>query len=86
MDYTGLSYSNYDYQDNLYLVSNVKPVNPPSAVAGASASGSQSGIGLTWAANSEGNVVGYRIYRSSTLRLSCKTPTTRSFPRTSRAS
>src|SRR5205823_12600476 len=66
-DYTGLSYSNFDYQDNFYLVSNVKPVNPPSAVAGVNASGSQSGIGLSWAANSEGNVVGYRIYRSSTL-------------------
>ena len=25
MDYTGLSYSNYDYQDNIYLVSNISP-------------------------------------------------------------
>src|SRR5205085_9873194 len=64
-DYTGLSYSNYDYQDNLYLVSNVRPVNAPSAVSGAVASGSMAGIGLTWTANAEGNVVGYRIYRSN---------------------
>ena len=29
MDYTGISYSNYDYQDNIYIVKNVKPVSPP---------------------------------------------------------
>jgi regulation of enolase protein 1 (concanavalin A-like superfamily) len=64
-DYTGLSYSNYDYQDNIYLVSNVRPLSAPSAVTGVNASGSSAGIGLTWAANTEGNVAGYRIYRSS---------------------
>jgi len=63
-DYTGISYANYDYQDNIYLVSNVMPVSPPSAPSSLAASSSGAGITVSWAANSEGNVVGYRIYRS----------------------
>ncbi len=31
MDYTGLSYSNYDYQDNIYIVSNMRPASGASA-------------------------------------------------------
>jgi fibronectin type 3 domain-containing protein len=64
-DYTGLSYSNYDYQDNTYIITNIRPVSPPSAPTGAGAAGSTSGIMLTWNANKEGNVVGYRVYRAS---------------------
>src|SRR5262249_5118166 len=63
-DYTGISYSNYDYQDNIYIVSNVKPTTPPSAPADLMANPSANGIGLNWSKNSEGNVVGYRVYRS----------------------
>ncbi|HMO25115.1 MAG TPA: choice-of-anchor D domain-containing protein, partial [Tepidisphaeraceae bacterium] len=64
-DYSGVSYSNYDYQDNIYIVTNVRPVNGPSAVVGASASSSGSGIALSWTRNTEGNVAGYRILRSN---------------------
>jgi hypothetical protein len=64
-DYTGISYSNYDYQDNIYLVSNVMPVSPPVAPTSVAASSSGAGITVSWAANSEGNVVGYRVYRSA---------------------
>jgi hypothetical protein len=32
MDYTGLSYSNYDYQDNIYIVSGIKPATTTSAL------------------------------------------------------
>jgi hypothetical protein len=64
MDYTGISYSNYDYQDNIYLVSNVVPVSAPSAPASVASSTSNAGISISWAANAEGNVAGYRVYRS----------------------
>lgn len=64
-DYVGVSYSNYDYQDNVYLVTNVMPVSPPSALTGLSATGSSSGITLNWTRNTEGNVAGYRVYRSN---------------------
>lgn len=64
-DYVGVSYSNYDYQDNIYLVTNVMPVSPPSGLTGLTASGATGGITLNWTKNTEGNVVGYRVYRSN---------------------
>ncbi len=35
MDYTGLSYSNYDYQDDIYIVSNIKPATTTSSLTSA---------------------------------------------------
>jgi fibronectin type 3 domain-containing protein len=64
-DYVGVSYSNYDYQDNVYLVTNVMPVSPPGALAGLNATGGSNGITLNWTRNTEGNVAGYRVYRAS---------------------
>lgn len=63
-DYTGLSYSNYDYQDNIYVVSNIMPESAPSAPTNLAGSSSGVGITLDWNKNTEGNVVGYRVYRS----------------------
>jgi regulation of enolase protein 1 (concanavalin A-like superfamily)/fibronectin type 3 domain-containing protein len=63
-DYTALSYSNYDYQDNVYIITNVRPKNPPTAVVGAGASGQTAGNVLNWTKNTEGNVAGYLVYRS----------------------
>jgi fibronectin type 3 domain-containing protein len=62
-DYTGLSYSNYDYQDNIYLVTNVKPTGGAAAPTNLDATGGAN-IALNWDAVSEGNVVGYHVYRS----------------------
>jgi regulation of enolase protein 1 (concanavalin A-like superfamily) len=64
MDYTGISYSNYDYQDNIYIISNIAPTSPPSAPTGLLASPSGSAINLSWTKNTEGNIAGYRVYRS----------------------
>ena len=64
-DYTGQSYSNYDYQDNIYLLTNVRPVS--GALAPANPVASSSGLGniLSWTKNPEGNLSGYNIYRST---------------------
>ena len=62
-DYTGTQFTNFDYQDNVYVVTNVKPVNPPGQVAGLSAAATGAGIKLSWSANTEANVVGYNVYR-----------------------
>ena len=64
-DYVGVSYANYDYQDNVYLIRNIKPVNAPTAPGGLVASGNSNGIALSWTKNTEGNVTGYRVYRAT---------------------
>ncbi len=64
-DYSGVSYANFDYQDNIYLLTNVKPVSAPLAPAGLAATGSGSGISLNWTDSTEGNVTGYRVYRAT---------------------
>jgi regulation of enolase protein 1 (concanavalin A-like superfamily) len=61
-DYAG---SNFDYQDNLYLVRNVRPVSGPSEVVDVTAGGSASGISVTWTASSEGNVGSYVVQRAT---------------------
>lgn len=60
MDYYGI---NYDYQDNIYLIQNVRPANPgtPTGVAAESANG---GIRVSWAANTEPTATNYNVYRS----------------------
>ena len=64
-DYVGQSgVSNYDYQDNIYVIFNVKPVTGPTAPRNQSASGTASGNVLTWTRNAEGNLAGYSIYRA----------------------
>lgn len=61
MDYSGI---NYDYQDNTYLITNIQPDSPPSVPAGLTASGA--GISLNWNDNTEANLAGYNVYRSTT--------------------
>ena len=60
MDYYGI---NYDYQDNIYLVTNVRPANPgtPTGVAAETAAG---GIKVSWALNTEPTATAYNVYRS----------------------
>ena len=57
--------SNFDYQDNVYLLFNVKPVEGPAAPASVAAGPSDAGVMLSWAANAEGNLAGYNVFRSS---------------------
>jgi len=62
MDYSGI---NYDYQDNVYLVTNIKPVSPPAVPTGLIASASGAGIALDWTDNTDANLAGYNVYRAS---------------------
>lgn len=62
MDYFGI---NYDFQDNLYLFSNVRPELRPGAPANVNTLASGAGVNVTWNANLEANVVGYNVYRST---------------------
>ncbi len=61
MDYQGV---NYDYNDNVSLIMNVKPTSPPSAPVNlvTTASGV---VTLTWTPNTEANLGGYNVYRST---------------------
>ncbi len=63
-DYTGTTFANYDYQDNLYIVYNARPVSGPTAPQGLDATGDSSGNILEWSKNTEGNLAGYNVYRS----------------------
>ncbi len=61
MDYQGI---NYDYNDNVYVIYNAKPTSAPTAPSGVSASVA-GGIAVDWANNTEVNLSGYNIYRST---------------------
>ena len=60
MDYRA---QNYDYQDNLYLITNMRPESRPSTPTGIGAGGTPAGIRIDWA--SVPDAVGYRVYRST---------------------
>jgi len=62
MDYSGI---NYDYQDNVYVISNIAPLTPPATPYALVSSSGSTGIALSWAANTEANLAGYNVLRSS---------------------
>ena len=63
-DNSGSSFANYDYQDDIYLLTNVRPAEGPSAPKSVAATASDGGAVLTWAANAENNVTGYDVFRA----------------------
>jgi hypothetical protein len=66
MDYLGI---NYDYQDNIYLISNITPtataVPAPATPTGFAATPSAAGVFLNWNDNTAGTFAGYNVYRDS---------------------
>jgi hypothetical protein len=73
MDYNGV---NYDYEDNIYVISNMRPENLPASVTGFQAYPSTGGIKLDWADATDSGLQGYYIYRSTrpSARFSLLTP------------
>jgi hypothetical protein len=65
MDYENGSYDNYDYQDNLYLITNVRPATQAPAVSNLTGSSTNGQVSLSWSAVSDGSLQGYNIYRSN---------------------
>ena len=62
--------TNCDFQDNVYLVTNVLPVTgdaqPPAAPAAPTGAADATGVNLSWAASTSSDVIGYRVERSAT--------------------
>ena len=65
MDYENGSYDNADFQDNVYLVTNMRPATQAPAVTDLEAFGATSGVSLEWAPVSDSSLIGYNVYRSS---------------------
>ena len=66
MDYQNGTFDNFDYQDNVYLVSNMHPATQAAAVSNLSASTSGGQATLQWSAVNDSTLQGYNIYRSAT--------------------
>ena len=78
MDYTPLP-ENFDFQDNLYLVSNIRPAVAVSGIGSSQstaapaaptdfyAAAASYGISLQWAPVQDSTLTGYNLYRSTSL-------------------
>ena len=62
MDYRGI---NYDFNDNIYIISNIAPAEGIATPTRAGGYGdAAAGIILDWADNTEANLAGYNVYRA----------------------
>jgi hypothetical protein len=64
MDYENSQYDNSDFQDNVYIVTNMRPALQPAAPADLEAIAAANGVTLQWAPVSDNTLVGYNLYRS----------------------
>jgi len=65
MDYENSTFDNSDFQDNIYLVSNMRPSNQAPAPTDVRAVNSTGGATIQWAPVSDGSLVGYNVYRAT---------------------
>src|SRR5687768_4730342 len=61
MDFSGI---NYDYNDNVYLVSNMRPAPPPVPAGVVATVQSPEGFRVSWAPNTDPLTRTYNVYRS----------------------
>ena len=67
LDYGSATFENYDFQDLMFLVSNIKPTGKAPAPTDAQATTGASGINLQWAKVSDSTLIGYNVYRGSSV-------------------
>lgn len=65
MDYQNASYDNSDFQDGVYLITNMRPVTEAPAPTNLQASVASGGVTLSWSAVTDSSLQGYNVYRSS---------------------
>lgn len=65
MDYQDASYDNSDFQDGVYLVTNMRPVTQAPAVTNLQATAASGQVSLSWSAVTDGTLEGYNVYRST---------------------
>ena len=65
MDYSGI---NYDYNDNMYLIKNIRPekITAPANVNAVAGDGQ---VDLKWDANTESDLSGYNVYRGDSAQV-----------------
>ncbi len=65
MDYAVIQTENFDFNDNVFIVSNITPNNAPTSPTGLSATNGAQPV-LTWnAVNYSGGLAGYNVYRAT---------------------
>lgn len=67
MDYQNAQFDNGDYQDGVWLVTNMRPTTQAPAVTNLQASSSAGKVTLQWTAAQDSSLQGYNVYRSETL-------------------
>lgn len=67
MDYQNGQFDNSDFQDNVYLVSNIHPQTQAPAPADVQATAGAAGILLQWQPVVDSSIQGYNVYRSSSI-------------------
>ena len=65
MDYENSNFDNSDFQDNVYLVTNMRPDAAPAAPTDLQATASTAGVTLQWAPAASGTLTGYNVYSAS---------------------
>ncbi|HXE52258.1 MAG TPA: hypothetical protein VN541_04550 [Tepidisphaeraceae bacterium] len=65
LDYQNTEFDNSDYQDLLFLVSNMRPANQAPAPTDLQATSGSGAIALQWAPVSDSTLQGYNVYRAA---------------------
>jgi len=65
MDYEGGPYDNSDFQDNIYLVSNIHPAAEPATPTDLQVFNTGNSVKLEWAPVNDPTLQGYNVYRAS---------------------